>query len=657
MRTVTILLSLLAAVGLLSAQTREGGQQQYESRCGRCHGGDATGGESGPNILGAITARNDADLAAFLREGRPSAGMPAFTLSQTELAELIPYMRSLVPIVTGNTLSAATKKFQTADGKSIEGVVLNEGMTDVQLRAGDGKIRLLRKMAGDKYRVVTSQTDWTTYNGDVGGNRFSNLTQINKTNVARMAPKWTFPIPNVGSVENTPIVVEGVMYVTSANECWALDAGTGRQIWHYQRPRTRGVAGNAAGGFNRGAAYANDRIFMLTDNAHIIALNRQTGDLVWETEMADWHQNYNGTSAPLTVGNLVISGTAGGDEGVRGFVAAFDQSTGKEVWRFWTVPKPGEPGDETWHGTNTEHRSGATWMTGSYDASTDTIYWQVGNPGPDFNGDTRVGDNLYTDCIVALDPKTGKLNLYYQFTPHDIHDWDAQEPAVIADTTWQGQPRKLLIQANRNGFFYVFDRTDGKLLLARPFLKKLNWAEAIGKDGRPIMNNLKENALGETTVCPGFQGGTNWFSTSFNPATNLYYFQAMERCNIFVKRTGEWQQGKGFMGGSARPVPDEGFEKVLRAVNIQTGEITWELPQVTGRATASAGVLSTASGVVFFGENSGSFMAADAVTGKALWQFPTNQVWKASPMTYMFDNQQYVAIAVGTSIVSYGLTQ
>ena len=470
-----------------------------------------------------------------------------------------------------------------------------------------------------------------------------------------------FPLAGVTTIENTPVVVEGVMYVSSANECWALDAGSGKMIWHFQRPRTKGLAGNAAGGINRGVAAGTgenaDRIFMLTDNAHIIALNRQSGELVWETEMADFHQNYNGTSAPLTVGNLVISGTAGGDEGARGFVAAFDQATGKEVWRFWTVPKPGEPLSETWKGNSLEHPSAATWMTGPYDPQLDIVYWQVGNPGPDFNGDTRVGDNLYTDCIVALDAKTGKLKWYYQFTPHDIHDWDAQEPPVLVDTTWQGQPRKLLLQANRNGFFYVLDRTDGQLLLAKPFLKKLNWAEAIGKDGRPVLNTLKENADGETYVCPGFQGGTNWFSASFNPATGLYYFNALERCNLFSKRTGEWQAGKSFMGGVARPAPGETFEKVLRAVNIQTGEITWELPQVSGTTTASAGTLSTASGLVFFGENSGAFMAADASTGKALWQFPTNTICRSSPMTYMFDNKQYVAVAAGQSILAFALQE
>jgi alcohol dehydrogenase (cytochrome c) len=372
--------------------------------------------------------------------------------------------------------------------------------------------------------------------------------------------------------------------------------------------------------------------------------------------MADWHLNYNGTSAPLTVGNLVISGTAGGDEGVRGFVAAFDQTTGKEVWRFWTVPLPGEPGSETWKGKDVEHRSGATWMTGTYDAALDTVFWPVGNPGPDFDGGEREGDNLYTDSILALDAKTGKLKWHYQFTPHDVHDWDAQEPPVLVDTNWQGQPRKLLLQANRNGFFYVLDRTNGQLLLGKQFLKKLNWAEGtIGKDGRPIMKILPKDANGDTYVCPGFQGGANWYSTSFNPATGLYYFSALERCNNFSPRHGEWQAGKGYMGGAARPAPGETFEKFLRAINIQTGEIAFDVPQVTTPQTASAGVMSTASGLVFYGENSGSFMAVDAANGKILWQFPTNQVWKASPMTYMFDNKQYVAIAVGTDIVAFGL--
>lgn len=654
MKLLPVSLFLVGMISTTDAQNIDPGRRDFESRCARCHGADATGGESGPAIVTQIAARGDAQLAAFIRQGSPAKGMPAFALSDAEMNQLVPFLRSLAPMSRNAPPVIVRRTIQTTNGKTIEGQVLSEGMGELQLRTDDNHIHLLRR-AGDRYREVTSQTDWPTYNGDPGGNRYTRLAQIDKKNVARLAPKWIFPIPNVASVENTPLVVEGIMYVSSANECYALDAGSGRVVWHFQRPRTKGIAGNAAIGFNRGVAWAADRIFMLTDNAHLIALNRFTGKLLWETELADWHLNYNGTSAPLVVGNLVISGTAGGDEGVRGFVAAFDQASGKEVWRFWTVPQPGEPNAETWKGNSLDHPSGATWMTGTYDAQLDTVYWPAGNPGPDFNGDDRQGDNLYTDCILALESKTGKLKWYYQFTPHDVHDWDAQEPPVLVDTTWHGQPRKLLIQANRNGFFYVFDRTNGQLLLAKPFLKKLNWAEAIGKDGRPIINTLKETAEGETYVCPGFQGGTNWFSTSFNPATGFYYIQALERCNLFSKRTMEWQAGKGYMGGAARPAPGETFQKVLRAINIQTGEIAWELPQISGTLTSSAGTLSTASGLVFFGENSGAFMAADAANGKPLWQFQTNQTWKASPMTYMFDNKQYVAVAAGQSIIAFAL--
>jgi alcohol dehydrogenase (cytochrome c) len=650
-------LGILCALGLALAQDPDAGRREYETRCARCHGGNATGGESGPNITAQMAARSDGDLSAFLRQGRPASGMPAFDLPAEQMSNLVRYLRTLGDPVPRNAPPAVVrKKVQTTDGLMLEGQVLSEGMLDLQLKTDDKRVRLLRK-EGDRYRIVTSQANWPTYHGDPSGNRYSPLTLIDRSNVARLAPRWVFPVPNVSTIENTPVVVEGIMYVSSANECYALDAGSGRAIWHYQRARTKGVAGNAAIGFNRGVAAADDRIFMLTDNAHMIALNRFNGELLWETEMADWHLNYNGTSAPLTVGNLVISGTAGGDEGARGFVAAYEQSTGKEVWRFWTVPKPGEPGSETWKEKALQHPSGATWMTGTYDPSLGTLYWPAGNPGPDFFGDDREGDNLYTDSILALDVKTGKLKWYYQFTPHDVHDWDAQEPPVLVDANWQGQPRKLLLQANRNGFFYVFDRVNGKLLLAKPFLKKLNWAQGIGPDGRPILNKLPEQPDGSTYVCPGFQGGTNWFSTSYNPATGLYYFQALERCNVFSKRNMEWESGKGYMGGTARPAPGESFEKSLRAINIQTGEIAWDVPQVSGSATASAGVLGTAGGLVFFGENSGAFMAVDAVNGKPLWQFPTNQVWKASPMTYVFDNKQYVAIAAGHDILAFALPE
>jgi alcohol dehydrogenase (cytochrome c) len=643
----------LSVVTIACAQT-DPGRRSYETRCARCHGADATGGEGGPNIQAQIAGRSASELGAFLRVGRPASGMPAFDLPAQEMTDLVAHLRALAPMSRNASPGVVERRVTLVSGETLEGQVLNEGPAELQLRSEDKPIHLLRK-SGDRYREVTSQTDWPGYHGDPGGNRYTRLTQVDRSNVATLAPAWIFPMQNISMIENTPVVVDGIMYVSSANECWALDAGSGRQIWHYQRARTKGISGNAGLGFNRGVAWAGDRIFQLTDNAHLLALNRFNGELLWETEMADWHLNYNGTSAPLVVGNLVISGTAGGDEGARGFLAAYDVATGKEAWRVWTVPQAGEPGSETWSGKDVEHRSGDTWMTGTYDAETGTLFWPVGNPGPDFDGGERAGDNLYTDSVLALDPKTGKLKWYFQFTPHDVHDWDAQEPPVVVDADWHGAQRKLLLQANRNGFFYVFDRTNGELLLAKPFLRKLNWADGIGKDGRPILKTLPELAGGETYVCPGFQGGTNWFSTSFNPATGLYYFQALERCNLFSKNHGEWQAGKGYMGGAARPAPGESFQKILRAIDIQTGDIKWEVPQSQGPVTASAGVLSTASGLVFFGENSGVFMAADAANGEILWQFPTNHVWKASPMTYEFDHKQYIAVAAGIGIIAFAL--
>ena len=309
------------------------------------------------------------------------------------------------------------------------------------------------------------------------------------------------------------------MYVTSANECYALDAGNGREIWRFQQPRTKGLVGNAAGGINRGVAVSGERVFMVTDHAHLLALNRFTGELLWDTEMADWRQNYNATSAPLIVGDLVVAGTAGGEQGVRGFLAAYDQTTGKETWRFWTVPKPGEPGSETWKGAGIEQPGGTTWMTGVYDAALGLVYWTTGNPSPDYNGDERLGDNLYASSVVALDARSGRLKWHFQFTPHNVWDWDAQQPTVLVDATWEGRPRRLLVQASRNGFFYVLDRTDGTFLLGKPFVSHLTWAREIGPDGRPVLMPGQEPSAEGTRVCPSAHGAANWYSTSYSPQT------------------------------------------------------------------------------------------------------------------------------------------
>jgi alcohol dehydrogenase (cytochrome c) len=663
----------LSADSVAAAQNVESGRQTFVTRCASCHGTDGNGGELGPAIAARAAVRSDEELRVVIRDGFPNAGMPSLTsIAGTEAGDLVAFLRTLRPRAV--TTTPASARFTLTSGAMLEGRVMNWTQEDVQVLDGNHTLHLLRLATppwsgtstsltaspstmlgpGARYREVTSQADWPSYNGGPGGSRYSQLAQITPANVGGLAPKWIFSVPNGGRLQVTPVVAGGVMYITNANECWALDAGSGREIWHYQRPRTKGLIGNAAGGVNRGVGVSGTRVFMVTDHAHIIALDRHTGALLWDTEMADWRQNYNATGAPLPVGDLIVTGTSGGDEGVRGFVAAFDQATGKEVWRFWTVPKPGEPGSETWQGKGIAHPGGSTWMTGAYDPQLAMLYWPVGNPGPDLVGDDRQGDNLYTDSIVALDAKTGALKWHFQFTPHDVWDYDAEEPTALVDTTWQGQPRKLLVQANRNGFLYVLDRTDGSFLFGTQFVKTVTWATGLDPKGRPIkVPNMDPTPEGKR-VCPSLDGATNWYSASFSPLTNLYYVQTNDKCGIFTRTPLEWEAGKGYMGGSFRPAPDEPAQRVLRAFDIRTGKPAWEVPQ-SGAVNSWGGVLSTAGGLVFFGDDSGALAAADARTGKRLWSFQTSQLWKASPMAYRFDNQQYVAIAAGSNIIAFGL--
>jgi len=326
---------------------------------------------------------------------------------------------------------------------------------------------------------------------------------------------------------------------------------------------------------------------------------------------------------------MVIAGVAGADEGIRGFVAAFNAATGALVWRHWTVPSRGEPGIETWQGKEPVAGGGSTWLTGSYDASSGTLYWPTGNPWPDDDDRDRPGDNLYTDCVLALNAQTGDLKWHYQFTPHDMLDRDATEPNVLIDTIYKGKPSKLLLHADRNGFFYVLDRTNGKLLLAKPFLRRVDWAKSIGPDGRPVVTDPRG--------CPS--DAANWDSTAFSPDTRLYYFMALEEC--VGKPTG---------------YPDQTGQRFLRAVNIETGEIVWEVPQPgPARAKTWSGVLATAGGLIFYGQPNGGFIAADQRDGKTLWQFPTNIRMKASPMTFTLGGKQYVAVAAGPNILCFGL--
>jgi len=376
--------------------------------------------------------------------------------------------------------------------------------------------------------------------------------------------------------------------------------------------------------------------------------------LIWDVEMADSRQNYGSTSAPLVVDDLVIAGVSGGDEGVRGFLDAYKASTGEHAWRFWTVPARGEPGSETWVGRAIEHGCGATWLTGTYDPEARLLYWPTGNPCPDYNGDERKGDNLYTSSVVALDPATGKLKWFFQFTPHDLHDWDATETPVLVDANFRGERRKLLLQGNRNGFFYVLDRLTGKLLLAEPFVKRITWASGIGPDGRPKLLPGNEPTVEGQLVCPAVAGAANWPSNAFNPASGQFYMFAEESCNIYSKNDQWWEAGKSFYGGGTRRAPGDSGGKFLKAIDIQTGKVAWETADIGGGILAS-GLMATAGGLIFYGDGSGAFVAADSKNGKPLWHFNTGQSWKGGPMTYSIDGKQYVGVAAGSTIVAFGL--
>jgi alcohol dehydrogenase (cytochrome c) len=499
--------------------------------------------------------------------------------------------------------------------------------------------------------------EWPTYHGQLSGNRHSTLDQLNIDNVVQLAPKWTFQMGGPRALQMTPLVVDGVMYVTAVNEVRALDARSGRQIWQYSQPQTPGLVptGDPAAGINRGVAILGDRVFLQTDHAHLVALHRSTGQLLWDIEMADHRQHYGATGAPLVVNDLVIAGISAGDEGVRGFLDAYRASTGERVWRFWTVPARGEPGSETWIGKALEHGCAATWLTGTYDADAGLLYWPTGNPCPDYNGDERKGDNLYSSSIIALDPATGRLRWHFQFTPHDLHDWDANQPPVLVDTEFRGRQRKLLALGSRNGFFYVLDRLTGEFLLGEKFVKNLTWASGIGPRGRPELLPGSEPTVEGTRACPSVSGAANWPSTAFNPATGLFYLMASEACSIYEKNSDWFELGKSFYGGRTRPATLEGGGKFVRALELQTGKLVWEIPSVGGGISAS-GVMTTTGGLLFYGDNvGGALVAVDARTGKRLWHFDTSQVWKASPMTYAIDGKQYIGAVAGSIVFVFGL--
>jgi len=501
---------------------------------------------------------------------------------------------------------------------------------------------------------LANPSRWLTYSGDYTGRRFSPLAQITPANAGRLAAQWTFQNGVVNKFEATPIVIDGVMYVTGAlNHAWAVAAGTGRQIWHYQRQLPQGLK-VCCGMVNRGFAVYGDRLFMATLDAHFVALEMKTGKVIYDIEMAPAKDGFAATGAPLVVKDKVIAGIAGGEFANRGFLDAYNPETGERVWRFYTIPAPGEPGSDSWKGEIWQRGGGPTWLTGSYDPQLNLLYWGVGNPNPDWDGESRPGDNLYTGSLIALDPDTGTLKWHYQYTPHDTHDWDANEVPVLADITINGRARRVVMMANRNGFFYVNDRITGEFIRARPFVHT-TWSNEIGRDGRPVLNPGQEPTEAGTVTCPGLYGGTNFQSPSFDPTRGLFFVTARETCMRYIRRPPSPTAALGSLtlGGSAalvsEPVKSSG---ALRAIDPTTGETKWEIAYDDA---GWAGVLATAGGVVFSADHEGTFFAADSTTGKKLYSFQTGAAIYAPPTSYQVDGRQYVVMPSGTTLTAFAL--
>jgi alcohol dehydrogenase (cytochrome c) len=512
--------------------------------------------------------------------------------------------------------------------------------------------------------------NWMVYGGTYSGQRYSALNEINQNNVKNLEQKWVVQNQVPGAWESNPLVVDGIMYLTERpNDVMAVDAKTGKLFWIYRWTPDPG-ARVCCGSNNRGVAILGDTVFFGTLDAHLIALDAKTGKPIWNTVVADVKKAYSITMAPLIVKNKVLVGVGGGEFGIRGFAAAFDPQTGKEIWRFYTVPGPGEPGFETWRGDDWKTGGASIWTMGSYDPSLNLVYFGTGNPGPDWNPAQRPGDNLYSDSVVALDPDTGKLKWYFQFTPHDDYDYDSTQVPVLADMDWNGKPAKLMLWANRNGYFYVLDRVTGKFLKGEPFVK-VNWASGLDAHGRPNKTPPPDGA----PVYPGVEGGTNWYPPAYSPSTGLYYFSAWENHPTFFRREKvEYQVGHNFVGGGAEGIapapgaPNIGIGRAgpidnwtsevgngaTVAIDPHTGTRAWTFPQYD---VTDAGMLTTAADVLFTGGREGYFYAFNGKSGKLLWKTNLGGSIVNAPITYAIDGKQYVSVISGNILCTFALRE
>ena len=614
----------LAPVTLAATfQQQDQGVRLFAENCAACHGTFGEGG-SGPDLTNILwqSEVSDSDLDRIIGNGVRGTTMPAFgeKLDASARQALIRQIRTL----TAHAIRPTT----------------------------DHKPPLIEVSAGRLAAAGHDAQHWLMYGRDYSNQRFSPLAEINRSNVRNLVPVWSFQTGTPDGLLATPLFVDGVIYLsTSWNHAFAIDARTGAELWHHKR-RLPEQLKTCCGPVNRGLAILDRLLYMATLDAHLVALDSRTGRLEWDVEMGKVKDNLSATSPPLVVGDKVIVGMAGGDFPARGFIDAYHAKTGQRLWRFWTIPGEGEKGVETWSGDSYKTGGGATWMNGSYDPELNLIYWGIGNPYPDYDGDARRGDNLYTDCVVALDVDTGKLKWHYQFTPHDVWDYDGVNEMVLIDFALQTGKLKALVHADRNGHFYAIDRTNGTLRYAKPYVR-VTWAKGIDDNGRPVVNPEAIPTIEGVTVCPGAAGGKEWNAMAYSPVTQMVYVPAIENCAKFVNNGVEARR-QGLPPGESgfSYLPGQAYGKVM-AIRAATGDIAWE---VKTRTPMGGGMLATAGGLVFAGDPEGNFTAYDADRGDLLWSYQTGSGIRAAPIAYQLDGKQYIAIASGMGGAVGGFT-
>ena len=608
------------------------GKKLFRTNCAPCHGNDGEGTGHAPSLAKSNYQVGASDLALYktLRDGIPGTAMPSLPLSLEERWQLTGFLRTLDPGRTNKTSSA---QHITPTDISWEMVLAAGSRTD----------------------------DWLTYSGTLDGWRHSPLGQITSENVSGLKLLWAHQFKTTGNTafESTPIVANKTIFVTEPpSNVFALDAVDGHEIWQYVRRLPEGIR-TCCGTVNRGLAILGNNLYLGTLDGSLVAIDATTGKLKWETHVADPHDGFAITSAPLVVKTTVVVGVAGGEFGIRGFLAAYDANTGNQLWRFDTIPGPGAFGHDSWKNDAWKTGGGPTWVTGSYDPKLNLLYWGVGNPSPEYNAEVRPGDNLFTDSAIALDATTGKLAWHFQFTPQDAHDWDSSQTPVLADLTIDGTPRKVICWANRNGFYYVLDRTNGEFLRGVPFVK-VNWASGLDENGRPILTDAaKVTAVGTFTE-PWTGGGANWQPPSFDPARQTFLVHATEGYSIYTRQaSGVVKPGaNGFFMGSAASENPADIAHVVKAIDAATGTIKWSQPVLRRPQTETdqsfSGVMSTDGGIAF-SAYAGTVFALDTATGKELWHVNLGPPTKATPVSFILNGKQVVAVTAGKTFFLFGL--